>query len=43
MLWRKDLASPMRKCLVNKMIIIIWFGGKTVLNNNIDAETFIDI
>ena len=41
-LWRKDLASPMSEMLSTiVMIIIIWFGGKTVLNNNIDAETFI--
>lgn len=41
-LWRKDLASPMSEMLSTiVMIIIIWFGGKTVLNNNLDAETFI--
>tara|TARA_B100000902_G_C27268183_1_gene894807 strand:- start:353 stop:1780 length:1428 start_codon:yes stop_codon:yes gene_type:complete len=41
-LWRKDLASPMSEMLSTiVMIIIIWFGGKTVLNNQIDAETFI--
>ena len=41
-LWRKDLASPMSEMLSTIiMIIVIWFGGKTVLNNHIDAETFI--
>ena len=42
MLWRKDLASPMSEMLSTLvMVIIIWFGGKIVLTDNLDADSFI--
>ena len=41
-LWRKDLASPMSEMLSTLvLVIIIRYGGKTVLNNEIDADSFI--
>jgi len=41
-LWRKDLASPMSEMLSTLvLVIIIWFGGKIVLNEEIDADSFI--
>ena len=41
-LWRKDLASPMSEMLSTLVIVaIIWCGSKIVLNNNLDADSFI--
>tara|TARA_Y100000589_G_scaffold21081_1_gene17469 strand:+ start:5056 stop:6945 length:1890 start_codon:yes stop_codon:yes gene_type:complete len=41
-LWKKDLSSPMSEGLSTvTMVIIIWIGGFMVLNNTLQAESFI--
>ena len=41
-LWKKDLSSPMSESLSTiTMVIIIWIGGFMVLNNTLQAESFI--
>ena len=41
-LWRKDLASPMSEFLSTVvMVIIIWWGGKIVLDSSLQPDVFI--
>ena len=41
-LWKKDLSSPMSESFSTiTMVIIIWIGGFMVLNNTLQAESFI--
>ena len=41
-LWKKDLSSPMSEGFSTiTMVIIIWIGGFMVLNNTLQAESFI--
>lgn len=41
-LWRKDLASPMSEFLSTVvMVIIIWWGGRIVLDSSLQPDVFI--
>ena len=41
-LWRKDLASPMSEFLSTLvMVIIIWWGGRIVLDSSLQPDVFI--
>ncbi len=41
-LWKKDLSSPMSEALSTiTMVVIIWVGGSMVLNESLQAESFI--
>ena len=41
-LWKKDLSSPMSEALSTiTMVVIIWVGGSIVLNESLQAESFI--
>lgn len=39
--WRQDLSSPLSEFLgVTVVVILLWYGSKLVLNNELNPETF---